>query len=450
MKYFLLSLLFASVIVVAGIYIFQPRQYVVSGSFRHTAPASSSVQIPDMPEAPPPPKDSGIPSSSARGALLSNSSSTFASRLPNPPVVVRGLYVTRYVAGISSWIDRIVATARAKNLNAVVIDVKDYSGYVAYRTEVPDVIASGAESDIQVKDIGALLKKFHDNGIYTIARITVFQDPVLAKAHPEWALGNYKTGKPWTDKNGLRWMDPAGVGTWKYVAEIGHDALKRGFDEINFDYVRFPSDGDLELATYPFWNASTTPRHVVLRNFFKFLRDDFPSDKISVDIFGLTTVNFDDMGIGQVITDAYQYFDYVSPMVYPSHFGQGFIGYKNPAAHPYEVISYALEKGLARLTVKGENDRNASSSGSLSSSTASSTAPYSSTLPTYLAKLRPWLQEFDLGAVYTNDMIHAQIKATDDVLNTKNASSSYSPSAVEGQFYAGWLLWDPSNKYSRL
>jgi hypothetical protein len=436
-------LIFAVASLGAVFYFFPSREYIVQAP-SVTARTGPVTPIPEVPEAPPPPQSAGAASSSLPAATSNNYIDTFTSQLQNPPTVVRGLYVTRYVAGIPSWIDRIIATAKAKNLNAAVIDVKDYSGQLTYNTGLPDLQAAGAENDTQVKDIGALIKKFHDNGIYTIARVTVFQDPVLGKAHPEWALQNKKTGKPWTDNHGLRWMDPAGEGTWKYVAEIGHDALKRGFDEINFDYIRFPSDGDLSAAAYPFWNSSTTSRHAVLSSFFKFLRSDFAGQRISADVFGLTTVNSDDMGIGQVITDAYQYFDYVSPMVYPSHFADGFIGYKNPAAHPYEVIGYALQKGLARLTPpvsrQSVKDKDSSSSGSLASSASSSTASSSVPLLIYRAKLRPWLQEFDLGAVYTNDMIAAEMKAADDVLNTAGSSGSY----------AGWLLWDPSNTYSRL
>ena len=111
-------------------------------------------------------------------------------------------------------------------------------------------------------------------------------------------------------------MDPAATPVWNYLAAIAKDAFGRGFDEIQFDYIRFASDGSLGNISYPYWDGKT-PRATVIANYFKFLRAQFPNEKISADLFGLSTVNNDDLGIGQVIQDAYEYFDYVSPMVYP-------------------------------------------------------------------------------------------------------------------------------------
>ena len=336
--------------------------------------------------------------------------------LQYPPSVVKGIYATSWSAGSENKIKYLLDLIDKTELNAIVLDIKDYSGYVAYRTGIPEVKASGAEGQIRIAKPNALLKRLHDKNIYVIGRISVFQDPILAKAHPEWALISSSTGKLWEDRKGLFWMDPASEPVWDYNISIAKDAFRRGFDEVNFDYIRFASDGDLKNIKYPAWDEKSL-KSTVIKNFFSYLRKNLPEAKISADLFGLATVNYDGLGIGQIIENAYDYFDFVSPMVYPSHYASGFIGYKNPAEYPYEVIRYSLDKALSRL-------ENYSSSTNLKVSLKS--------------KLRPWLQDFDLGATYGPEMVRKQIQAVEDSLN--NSSSS--------RAFAGWLLWDPANVYT--
>lgn len=140
----------------------------------------------------------------------------------------------------------------------------------------------------------------------------------------------------------------------------------------------------------------------------QYLREQLHDTVLSVDLFGFTMVKKEDIGIGQIVEDAYAYFDFVAPMVYPSHYPSGFMGYKNPAAWPYEIIADSMQKGQARLDAY--------------QATASTTA-----------KLRPWLQDFDLGADYDAAMIGKQIQATEDML---------------GEQYAGYMLWNPSSNYT--
>ncbi len=354
-----------------------------------------------------------------------------ATHLPTP-LVVHGLYVTSWVAGIPSRVDSLIALAKARNINAMVVDIKDYSGYVAYKTSVPAIGESGAQKWLRVRDINALLEKLHRNTIYVIARITVFQDPILANAHPEWALQSSSTGAVWTDRKGLAWMDPAAEQVWEYNAALAKDAYSRGFDEIQFDYVRFPSDGDVREIRYPVWDA-TTPKHKVINNFFTYLRKELSGIPISVDLFGLSTVDMTDLGVGQIIEDAYANFDYVSPMVYPSHYAYGFIGYENPAQYPYEVIMYSMEKALQRLTTY---DKQLTTN---TTSTIDTTAesPVISHKLSVVAKLRPWLQVFDLGATYDGAMIQKEIQAVEDSLLRGPHPATFN----------GWLLWDPQNMY---
>ena len=173
---------------------------------------------------------------------------------------------------------------------------------------------------------------------------------------------------------------------------------------MNFDYIRFPSDGNMKNIAYDYWDE-ITPSAEVMSSFFAYLRRELGDVGVplSADLFGMTTVNYDDLNIGQVLENAAPYFDYIAPMVYPSHYPTGFAGFKNPAAHPYEIVNQAMTVASARLI-------------------AASSTP---------SKLRPWLQDFDLGANYDAEMVRKQIQAVYDSGLTS------------------WMVWDASNKYTR-
>jgi hypothetical protein len=333
------------------------------------------------------------------------------NKLQNPPKEARALYLTGWSAGNVKKMDEIIELINKEELNAVVIDIKDYSGYISYKSDIEEVIKYGAEK-IMIDDVGSLIKKLHDNNIYAIARITVFQDPILAKAKPELAIKNKATGGIWKDNKGLEWIDPASQEAWDYIIKIAQEASTKGFDEINFDYIRFPSDGALRNMSFPFYNKEKE-KHEVIKEFFSHLRDNLTGIIISADLFGLATINNGDLGIGQTIEDAYENFDYVSPMVYPSHYASGFIGYKNPADYPYEVVKYSIKKAVIKLEEFNKLQE---------------IEPEAEDKK--LAKIRPWLQAFDMGAIYDSDKVKAQIKAS-------NESGG-----------VGWILWNASNNYS--
>jgi len=385
--------------------------------------------------------------STQKAAAVKNGTADLPNQLPlaNPPAAIHGLYLTSWSAGSSAKVEATIAFMKRTGLNAVVIDIKDYSGYLAYRTGIPEAVASGAESDIRILRPNAVIKRFHDEGFYIIGRVTVFQDPIIAKAHPEWALQSKTTGKTWTDNNKLAWLDAAGKPAWDYVVSIAKDAIARGFDEVNFDYIRFASDGNLSAIAYPFWDMKTS-RASVIAKFFAYLRQQLAGARISADLFGLSTVNHDDLGIGQVIESAYRNFDYVCPMVYPSHYATGFLGYTSPAKYPYEVIKYSMDHARARLEVLAHPVASSSTSSTSAEaassmvSTSSLLAAATSTPPAapvpILAKLRPWLQAFDLGAIYTSAMINKEIKAVTDAAAGSDTTN-------------GWLLWNPANTYGQ-
>jgi hypothetical protein len=293
----------------------------------------------------------------------------------------RAIYITSWTAGINRF-NTLLDMVTRSHLNAMVIDIKDSTGKVGYDSKVPLVAQTGAYEK-RIRDLDGLLKLCREKKVYTIARIAVFQDPNLAKARADLAVG--EGGKRvWKDRKGLAWVDPASKEVWDYNLAIAKEAAAKGFDEIQFDYVRFPTDGKLKTMTYPVYTRDV-PKHEIIRRFFQYVDQQMkPLDVLtSADIFGLTTMVEDDMNIGQRIEDVADYVDFVCPMIYPSHYPRGHLGLKNPAEHPYRIIYDASLRGMKRLEGKR-------------------------------AKMRPWLQDFKLGAVYDKKMIMDQIQAARD------------------------------------
>lgn len=341
--------------------------------------------------------------------------------LPNPPSIIKAVYVTGWSAGNKSYMSYLNQLFKTTQINAVVIDIKDYSGIVSYKSGAQKV-RQYKTYKTEIPEINSLVKSLHDQGIYVIGRVAVFEDPALAKARKDLAVYDKLQTKDklnpvlWQDNNNLSWVDPASKEVWDYNISIAKDALMHGFDEINFDYVQFPSDGKKENMGFPIWNSKTEKRRVI-KDFFQKLRESLPENKISIDIFGQTTTNTDDMGIGQILEDSFEYFDYICPMVYPSHYVSGFIGYNNPSQYPYEVIKYSIDSAVKRRSAYDKLlNENAGEN------------------PKKLAQIRPWLQDFNMGADYTADMVKQEIKALQDSIKKD---------------FVGYLLWNPSNFYMK-
>lgn len=367
--------------------------------------------------------------------------------LDHRPAVVRAIYLTSWSAGLASRVDMAVRLAQDGKINAAVVDIKDASGDVAYLASDPGVTKYHTV-DVRIPRINAFIKRLHEAGIYVIARITAFQDPALAKADPALAIHrrvpahgtssvDFNDAKTiWTDDRGLAWIDPSSRAAWAYLAALGSDATSRGFDEINYDYVRFPSNGDLASMVFPSWDGREE-KHLVIRSFFQYLRERLSGKVISLDLFGFVTVRDDDLGIGQKIEDALAFADYVCPMAYPSLYDAGFLGYLNPAKYPYEVVKYSMQGGLAHAMALAQGTTAPKNWYTASSSVAAENVSKETLekLSSY-GKLRPWLQAFDLHSVaYTASMVEKEIRATQDAL---------------GQAYAGYMLWDPTNNYAML
>lgn len=323
------------------------------------------------------------------------------SHIPAPESV-KGIYMTSWVAGTKNWREELVKMIDETELNAVVIDVKDYSGRIAFEVNDPVLKEIGAEEN-RIPDIREFIEFLHSKNIYAIARISVFQDLHLVKKRPDLAVKK-KDGGTWKDYKGISWLNPASQEVWDYTIRVAKETEAAGFDELNFDYIRYPSDGNMKDIVLPLSKGAKNKAES-MRNFFAYLQKELQPLKIplSADLFGLTTWNYDDLNIGQILEYTAPYFDYISPMVYPSHYPKTFQGYANPANHPYEIIFSAMTKASERL-IK-----------------ATSTS----------SKLRPWLQDFDLGATYDAEMIRKEKQAVYDAGLTS------------------WLLWDPANKYTR-
>ncbi|MEK9152888.1 MAG: putative glycoside hydrolase [Patescibacteria group bacterium] len=336
------------------------------------------------------------------------------------PGFVRGLYVTSSTAGDARRFEDLVKMAERAGINTLVIDIKNDNGDIAFAPADPELKPYAAEK-MPIADPDAFTRRLHDRGFYLIARQFVFQDPAYVARHPEQAVRR-AGGALWRNNHGVPWIDAAARDAWQYNAAIAKDAHGSGFDEIQFDYVRFPSDGKISDMRFPFYDGKT-PKAEIMGNFFAYLDDELRVKNgiaISVDLFGLVMWQHEhDLGIGQRLSDAVPHFDYVSPMVYPSHYPPGFDGYANPALFPYEIVYKNL--------VRGRSVFEAAAATRVSDRVA---AGEKDPAPPPVASVRPWIQDFTLGAVYTPDMVRAQIKAS-----------------IDGGA-SGWLLWNARNVYT--
>lgn len=385
-----------------GLTVFILIALVACGVGYYTKPTASHSQgvptgsIVDSPEA--------VPQQEVAGEQVQSDSAPLPLPLPDThistPSTVTAVYISSWSAGTTSSMNHIYRLLNGGKLTAVVIDIKDATGRLSYMPHDPELLASGVGTK-RIANLAALIKTLHDKGIYVIGRVAVFQDPFYASLHPDAALHD-TSGAIWHDTKGIAWLRTDNSDVWHYTERIAEDAYAQGFDEINVDYVRFPSDGNLSAIDE---RGFTQSKQDTVAGFFTDLdtrlrgQDHIP---LSADIFGLTLSADDDMGIGQKLELIAPHVDYVCPMIYPSHFANGAYGYKNPAEHPYQIIHKSLSDGIAKLKAID--------------------------LPS--SKLRPWLQDFNLGALYTADMVQDQITATNDV------------------GLDSWLMWDPRNVYT--
>lgn len=315
------------------------------------------------------------------------------------PFAARALYLS--VHGISSTVLRGAAMEiiQAKNANALVIDVKGDRGEIPFRVGVPLAQEIGAQRLITIPDIKALLAGLREQGVYTIARIVVFKDPLLATAKPELAV-RVAGGGFFQDREHLRWVDPFRQQAWEYVIAVAKEAAEAGFDEVQFDYVRFP-DNKRGVYAQP---ATEESRTEAITGFLSAARQALVPYNVftAANIFGYVCWNQNDTDIGQKVDRVAGAVDILSPMLYPSGFQHGIPGYRNPVQNSYQIIHQSLKRCQERAQISP-------------------------------LRFRPWLQAFrDYafgGKVFDGPALNQQVKATADF-----GSPSY-------------MVWNPRNRY---
>lgn len=313
------------------------------------------------------------------------------------PFEARGVYIPFGLLYSRQRTLAVLDMIASTELNAVVVDVKGDRGGLAYGSDLPLAMELGVSVSGMI-DIHEFLTICRQRGIYTIARLVVFKDNPLAHGKPELAI-KQADGSVWLDREKLGWANPFREEVWDYNIGIAQEVAQLGFDEVQLDYVRFPSDGDLDKIVYEEEDAPET-KTTAIRTFMTRMRESLePYDVfLSVDVFGLTLVvdPQSDMGIGQRVIDIAPFVDFLCPMVYPSTFITGNMGIANPALHPYKVVLESLRQGMART----------------------------STL------IRPWLQAYSLyGVKYGLEQQRAQRRAAEMV----GAS--------------GWIFWNAGGRY---
>lgn len=385
-------------------------------------------------------KDGALSGTSTRAQEMRQATSSIAlppqkiekivTHLPTP-VPLKAAYMTSCIASGKNLRAPLTRLVDQTELNSLVIDIKDFSGYASINFDDPRFVLN--TKGCTIPDIKEYIAELHEKNIYVIGRITVMQDSVYTKSHPDAAVKRKSDGTTWKDKKGLAFVDPGASEYWQYMVDLGKSSYALGFDEINYDYIRYPSDGDMSNAKFTRSGSST--KAAVMKKFYKHLGEGMheASIPISADLFGMTATNYDDLGIGQILEDALLYFDYVAPMVYPSHYPPNFNGWKDPNMVPYGIVHFSMTKAVARanLLEQKESGWMPPPVGTSTASGATSTAAKFIPKGIYAKKLRPWIQDFSYGKVYTEADVRAQKKA------------------VYASGLTSWMAWDPKNLYTK-
>jgi len=329
---------------------------------------------------------------------------------PTPPALdslikgtlaARGLYVYRFGAN-TRRLKHLMGIADSTEINALIIDVKDEFGLNFVPAD--PMLKKNAGTQVKAHNLGALVDTIRAHGILPVARIVVFKDSVTARNNPDHTIRK-ADGTPWHDKKGQTWVNPYANAIWEYNFRVAEEAIKMGFGEIQFDYIRFPEPfKSLPPQVFPEQNGRSKPQ--VLAEFLKAARARFAKlgVRTTADIFGLVTTVGGALEVGQKWEPITESVDVVLPMVYPSHYPSGSFQLPHPNADPYDVIHIAISRARERdekLGIKGEH-------------------------------VRPWLQAFSLGKpAYGAHEIEEQKRAVYD------------------SGYDGWVMWEPGSRYDK-
>jgi hypothetical protein len=317
------------------------------------------------------------------------------------PLTPKALYLTVYGVGSKSLREGAMALIRNGSANALVIDVKGDRGIVPYPSAQAQAVNPGARKVTTIPDLAAFVRRMHAQGVYLIARIVVFKDDPFAAARPDLAVKR-ADGRLFRDREDLAWTDPFQAGVRAYNIGLAVEAARAGFDEIQFDYLRFPdSSARLRLAE----PSNMKTRTAAIAGFLADARRQLAPYNVylAADIFGYVCWNRDDTGIGQQLDAIAPNVDYLSPMLYPSGFQFGIPGIRNPVANSYAIVRQSLAEAQARLNISPR-------------------------------RFRPWLQAFRDYAFdrrrFDAGEVAEQIRAAEDFGSD------------------GWMLWNAGNIYS--
>ncbi len=327
----------------------------------------------------------------------------------NPRVQVKGIYLTGHTM-TNSRLDDLIALADRTAINAFVIDVKDDNGTMLFPTEAAEKYSPKAnqKSYFKAGEVEAVIEKLKEHNIYMIARIVTFKSPKYAVAHTDRAIVYKNSGSLFKSGDGIIWASPHDRDLWDYNVSVAKEAAAKGFNEIQFDYVRFPATGSKLDKQLDFRNPEGHNKAQTIHNFLEYAYDILSKEEVyvSADVFGWAATSIGDVGIGQHWESLTHVVDYMSPMMYPSHYGPGIYGLSVPDAFPYETIDAGIQDAL-------ERDKNVETP----------------------SQLRPWIQDFTATWVkgyirYGDKEVEAQIRALED-----NGVGEY-------------LIWNPINRYS--
>lgn len=327
------------------------------------------------------------------------------------PVKVKGIYISGYMAG-SEGFQAILDQIEGTEINAVVIDVKNDDGRITFAMDGAPVAKEIGASQNYIGDISSLMAELKSRGLYTIARVVAFRDPYLAEKKPEWSLKR-ADGSQHRDNKGMAWVNPYRTEVWDYLVSIGAEAARVGFDEIQFDYIRFATDPTMKLVAFDPEDTKGRSKTDIITEFMEYAYQRLSPRNVfvSADVFGtIIGSKVDAETVGQVYSDMACHLDYICPMIYPSHYGEGNFGIEHPDTEPYRTVCAALRRSKQDLVRTGEAEGRQ-------------------------AIVRPWLQDFTASYLkhhitYGPEEIRAQIQAVYDA------------------GYDEWILWSASNQYT--
>lgn len=315
--------------------------------------------------------------------------------------MVKSLYANLGVLGEPDRWNALLDLAERTEVNAIVIDVKQDNIY--YDTQVP-FFQSIPNMVTPVLDMQSILNDMHERNLYAIARMVVFKDPVVAAGRPDLSVMDDVTGEPWLDMNGSPWVNAFYPELWEANADLAEELITMGFDEVQYDYIRFPSDGDLRTAEFGNDYTEALRREAITGAVALGAQHVHEAGGVfSIDLFPIVALMGDDQGIGQTLQDLTPLVDYVSLMIYPSHYERGNIPVDgHPNDFPAETVTYTLQRSQEIM-------------------------------PGTIKKMRPWLQDFDYPlegyTPYGPDRVRAQIDA------------------AEAMGVSGWILWNAAGQF---